>query len=194
MSTSTWIGTGRIAATLLCLAPLVSNAAALEDCDQSESKRTPSPDGRLTASVQEQVCAAGNRAVAGITVIVAPPDAPTDGVSVAMTAVPRSRDEWPRVVWRGNDALEVWVPNLAHVVDVKPAYRDVKVTLKYCGDNPDHRARVANYQVAIKQWMQDVTAWVERRKQDPEGAGPRPARPEEPRLPKGVCTAAETGG
>jgi hypothetical protein len=176
---------------------LPTHAAAPEPvCDGSESKLTASPDKRFTASVQEQVCSAssGRGAVAGITVILLPADAPQQTGRVAMTAVPRSHDEWPRVVWRSATALEVWVPNLAHVVEVKPGFRDVTVTLKYCGDNPEDRARVAQYQTDFERWKKDTTAWVERRKADPEQAGARPVRPEEPRLPRGVCTAADLPG
>jgi hypothetical protein len=45
-----------------------------------------------------------------------------------------------------------------------------------------------DYKAAVKQWQRDVTAWAARRKQDADGAGPRPPRPEEPRLSPGRCT------
>jgi hypothetical protein len=185
----------RPALLALLLAGLLQSlpAVAAEErvCDQSESKLTASPDGSWTASIQEEVCSSGRGAVAGITVVLFPRGAAQDRGRVVMTAVPRSRDEWPLAIWRGNTALEVWVPNLAHVVEQKPAFRDVQVTLKYCGDNPEDRARVAGYQEALKAWMRETTAWAERRKQDPQGAGPRPQRPEEPRAPVGRCDRAD---
>jgi hypothetical protein len=173
------------------LLPAAAHAAEERVCDRSESRLTPSPDGSWTASVQEEVCSTERGAAAAITVVLVPRDAPQETGRVVATAVPASRDDWARVVWRSAGALEVWVPNLAHVVEVKPAYCDVQVTLKYCGDNPQDRARVAGYQDALKAWMRETTAWVERRKQDAATAGPRPTRPEEPRAPMGRCNSAD---
>jgi hypothetical protein len=177
--------------SLIGVMPSVQAAQAAERvCDASESKITRSPDGRWTASVQEQVCSSERGAVAGITVILARPDAPQVSGRVVTTAVPRSRDEWPLVVWRGPESLEVWVPNLANVVETKPGFEGVAVALKYCNDNPADRERVAGYQDALKSWMKETTAWAARRKQDPQQAGPRPVRPEEPRVPSGRCDPA----
>src|SRR5262249_51022619 len=101
--------------------------------------------------------------------------------------VPRSRDEWPRVVWKSATAMQVWVPNLAeislHVADVE----GVHVELKYCGDNPEERARREENQAALKEWMQDTTAWVQQKKRDPTFDAPRPKRPEEPVLAESTC-------
>jgi hypothetical protein len=174
----------------LILALLAAPAApAAQDCDRSESRRTPSPDGRWVASVQEEVCAAGDRAAAGITVVIAAANDETRSKRVFVTAVPRSRDDWPRVRWQGNDALELWVPNLAEIAAPPEAqFEGIRIALKYCGDNPVDRTRVAEYKVAVKQWQRTVSAWVEKRKLDADAAGPRPPRPEEPVVAPGRCT------
>lgn len=177
---------------LLCLALLApprAGAAEPTDCDRSGSKITASPDGRLQASVQEEVCSFGKHAGAAITVVVSPPGAPEKAERAASIAVPGSREEWPVALWRGPKELQVWVPNLAHVLEVEPAVGDVAVSLHYCDDNPGDRQRVADYRTAFEQWKRDTTAWVQKRKADPASAGPRPERPQEPRVPVGRCDA-----
>jgi hypothetical protein len=168
-----------------------SNAAEEQICDGSESIVTRSQSGNWVASVQEQVCTTDKGASAAITVIVASKDSPYEGIRVVSTAVPRSRDEWPRVVWRTETTLEVWVPNFSQVLEVKPAFRDVVVTLKYCADDPEARARVAKYQVDVKRWQEEVTRWAKLRKVDPDAAGQRPTRPEEPRAVSQPCQAGD---
>jgi hypothetical protein len=184
-----------LAPALLFAALLPSPAPAAERvCDKSESTLYPGPGGRWTVSVQEEVCSTDKGgAAAGITVTVGPPANPLSGGRVVITAVPRSRDhgEWPRPVWHDAKTLEVFVPNMANVLEVKPAYEGIDVKLTYCKDNPEHRALVAGYQTALKDWMRDTTAWVERRKQDAASAGARPTRPVEPRVPVGRCDAAD---
>lgn len=169
-----------IAVCALALVPAAQCAERV--CEQSESVVTPSPGGQREASVQHQVCetAAGGVAAA-VTVFVGRPGAALQGARVLATAVPRSREEWPRVRWRDDAALEVWVPNLAKVIQPATGHDGVEVTLHYCGDDPEARASVARHEVDMQEWMQAVSRWNEQRKGDPEGAGPRPQRPEEPR-------------
>jgi hypothetical protein len=174
---------------LLTVVALPGFAAAAERaCEQSESTVTASPQGRWSASVQHQVCDTGGGVAAAVTVYVGEAAAPLQGRRVAAIAVPRSREEWPRAVWRSESSLEVWVPNFATVLETSPGTGEVSVTLRYCGDDPEARARVAAYEGELKQWMQAVSRWAERRKSDPEGAGPRPVRPEEPRVTHRPCT------
>lgn len=166
--------------------------AAERACDQSESTVVPSPGGSLAASVQHQVCDTASGGVsAAITVFVGSAAEPLRGERVVSVAVPRSRDEWPRAVWRGEHALEVWVPNLANVLESKSQHGEVAVALKYCADDPQARARVAQHAVDLQQWMEAVSRWAELRRSDPEGAGLRPPRPEEPRVLVRACTDAD---
>jgi len=183
MGAKLWIG-----AIIVALCCWTAGAQAAEDCDQSESKRTPSPDGRWVASVQEEVCATAQGAAAGITVILSAAADATQARRVFQMAVPRSREDWPRVRWDSPTSLHLRVPNLAEVNPPVPEYAGIHVALEYCGDNPEDRARVAAYKAAFKQWQADVSAWAQKRKQDAAGAGPRPERPEEPRVPQGRCT------
>jgi hypothetical protein len=172
---------------LLACTPTGAPFAAEAICEQSESTVSRSPDGRLAASVQHQVCATAAGAAAAVTVFVGDAAAPQQGSRVVSIAVPRSRSEWPKAVWRGNSALEVWVPNLAKVLETSAAYKDVSVKLKYCGDDPGLRARIAQSQVDVQQWMAAVTRWNELRKTDPQGAGPRPERPVAPDATPRAC-------
>lgn len=165
--------------------------AAERVCEQSESTVTASPRGGHAASVQHQVCDTGSGVSAAVTVYVGDAAAPLKGGRVVAIAVPRSRDEWPIARWRDEQSLEVWVPNLATVLETQPSFQDVAVTLKYCADDPQARQRVAQYQVDMQRWMESVTAWAERRRVDPEGAGPRPQRPTEPRVTIRACTDAD---
>lgn len=176
-----------IGALLLCAVTTALHAAESE-CDRSESKTTPSPDGKWIASVQEEACATAAGASAAVTVVLSSAQDPAHSRHVFMMNVPRSRDDWPRVRWQGPNAIEVRVPNLAEVNPPEPGFDGIHVSLAYCGDNPADRQRLADYRVAVKQWQKDVTAWVQKRKQDPDAAGPRPERPEEPRLDPGRCT------
>lgn len=166
--------------------------AAERACEQSEQALTPSPAGRWEASVQHQVCEteAGGVAAA-VTVFVGAPGAALQGNRVAAIAVPRTREEWPRVIWRGETKLEIWVPNFAQVLDSADAYRDVTVALRYCADDPDARALVARHQLDLQEWMKAVSRWNELRKSDPGAAGARPARPAEPRVERGACRDAD---
>jgi hypothetical protein len=180
----------RVSRGLALLALLMcAPAFAAQDCDRSDSIRTQSPDGRWVASVQHDVCASAAGAVAGITVYVSPANEESRGQRVFVTAVPRSHDEWPRVRWQGSSVLQLRVPNLLEITaPPPPQVEGIRIELVYCGDSPQDRQRLADYKGAIKQWQRDVSAWVQRRKQDAEGAGPRPVRPEEPRLPQGLCS------
>src|SRR5262245_42022906 len=179
----------RNAVMVLALLPalLASGGAVAADCDHSGAKTTPSPDGRWVATVQEEVCATDKGAAAGVNVDLALADDPAHESRVFSMSVPRSRDEWPHVVWKSATSMEVWVPNLAdvglHVADAE----GVHIDLKYCGDNPEQRAKRAGYQVALKQWMKDTTAWVQQKKNDPNSTAPRPKRPEEPALTASTC-------
>jgi hypothetical protein len=162
--------------------------AAERVCEQSESTVSPSPSGSLAASVQHQVCETATGGVAAaVTVFVGAAAAPLQGARVAAIAVPRSRAEWPRVAWRGDSLLEVWVPNLAQVLDAATQHGDLSIALKYCGDDPEARARVAQHQTDLQIWMAAVSRWNELRQRDPEKAGSRPVRPEEPRSTPRPC-------
>jgi hypothetical protein len=173
---------------LASLCAWTAGARAADECDRSDSKQTASPDGHWVASVQEEVCATAQGAAAAITVIVSAAADPTDGKRVFQMTVPRSRDDWPRVRWESPTSLHLRVPNLAEVMPPVPEYSGIRITLEYCNDNPDDRARVAAYKTAIKQWQANVTAWAKKRKEDPDGAGARPERPQEPRVSPGRCT------
>lgn len=180
-------------AVLAAVAGKVAHAAE-RACDQSESTVVVSPDGRQAASVQHQVCAtAAGGVAAAITVFVGDAAAPLAGGRVLSIAVPPTRAEWPRAVWVDARALEVWVPNFAKVLETKAASGGVSVTLRYCADDPVARERVARHETDLQQWMQAVSRWAEQRRADPEGAGPRPPRPEEPRVINRPCTDAEIG-
>lgn len=174
----------------LMLALLAPFACGAEEtvCERSVSITAPSPDGKWTASVQEVACASAAGAGAGITVELHSAGFPSKVQRVFTITVPRSRDDWPRVRWLSADALEIRVPNLAETSPPLTDYEGVRISLAYCGDNPDDRARLAAYKEGVKQWQKDVSAWVKRRKEDEASAGPRPPRPEEPRLPMGRCT------
>lgn len=174
-------------ALLLAAALPLHCGAAERVCDQSDSEVVAAPGGKVAASVQHQVCSAGDAAGAAITVYVGPAPSPLEGERVVATAVPRSKEEWPRAVWRGDSLLEVWVPNFAQVLEAKPSAGPVTVKLAYCGDDPQARERVARHAEDIRRWQREVTAWAQRRKADPEAAGPRPARPEEPRVARRPC-------
>ncbi len=178
------------AGALLVPGPVIA-ADAERVCDHSAGTLYASPDKRWTASVQEEVCSAGKRAAAGVMVSLLEGDSPDSAKRVLNVAVPRTRDEWPRVKWLDAQHLEIWVPNLAHVVQSVAELQGIQVSLKYCGDSADDRQRVADYQQAVKDWQRDVTAWVARRKEDAEKAGPRPDRPQDPRVANTTCPAAE---
>lgn len=157
-------------------------------CDRSGSKTTASPDGHWITNVQEEVCATANGAAAGITVVLVSAADPQVAKRVFIMPVPRSRDDWPQVRWQGSQTMELRVPNLSEAPSPDPEYQGIRIVLTHCGDNPDDRARLVAYREDIKQWQKDVTAWAARRKQDADAAGPRPDRPEEPRLPPGRCS------
>jgi hypothetical protein len=162
--------------------------AAESVCEHSESRSTPSPDGRWVANVQEEACVtASGGTAAGITVVLVDAQNADRRKRVFVMPVPRSREDWPRVRWLAADAVELRVANLAEVSPPEPTWEGLRITLAYCNDNPHDRARLAAYRQAVQQWQKDVTAWAQLRKQDAAAAGPRPPRPEEPRLSPGRC-------
>jgi hypothetical protein len=178
----------RSVVTLLAsLAPLALHAAE-NVCDQSETRATASPDAHWVANVQEEVCATATGTAAGITVILASKQDAARSKRVFMMPVPRTRDDWPRIRWQSPTAVEIRVPNLAEVNPPDAEFGGIRISLVFCGDNPDDRARLATYKAAVKHWQQDVSAWVKRRNEDAQAAGPRPPRPEEPVLAPGRCT------
>jgi len=174
---------------LLLMAWCHATPAAEQECDRSDSKSTPSPDGRWIASVQEEVCTtASGGAAAGITVVISAASDAHAVKRVFLMPVPRSREDWPRLRWPTADALEIRVPNLSEPAPPEPQWNGIRITLAYCGDDPLARQQQADYKAAVKQWQKDVSAWAARRRQDEASAGPRPPRPEEPRLLPGHCT------
>jgi hypothetical protein len=173
-----------VAAMLL---PTGARGAEVTDCDHSAATTYPSPDGRWVASVQEEVCAVGNRAAAAVNVDIASASDPKRVGRVFSMAVPRSRDRWPRIVWKDEKSLELWAPNRAHIVKPVQPFEDLRIELRYCGDNPGERAQMVAYQEAFQQWMKDTTEWVERRKRDPSDQTPRPKRPSEPSYSSDSC-------
>ena len=174
---------------LLAMASVPATLHAEEPlCDRSETKATPSPDGKWVANVQEEVCATPTGTAAGITVVIVSTKDAEHSQRVFIMPVPRSRDDWPRIRWDSPTAMEVRVPNLSEPSPPKPEYEGIHISLAYCGDNPADRASAAAYKAAVKQWQQDVTAWAQRRKQNADTAGTRPPRPEEPHLTPGQCS------
>jgi hypothetical protein len=172
---------------IVLLAPLACGAEETA-CERSGSITTQSPDASWTASVQEVACATASGAGAGITVELLSGKDASKVQRVFTMPVPRSREDWPRVRWLSATAIEIRVPNLAEVSPPRAEYEGIRISLAYCEDNPEDRARLAAYKEGVKQWQKEVSAWVKRRKEDEAAAGPRPARPEEPRLPPGRCT------
>ena len=177
-----------MALLVLCPAALPTSVVAAETfCDRSETRATPSPDGQWIANVQEEVCATPTGAAAGITVVIAAAKDPARSKRVFIMPVPRSREDWPRIRWNAPAAMEVRVANLSEARPPEPQFEGIRISLVYCNDNPEDRARLAAWKVAVQDWQKVVSAWVEKRKQDAQSAGPRPPRPEEPRLSPGRC-------
>jgi hypothetical protein len=175
--------------TLLALSCIPAGGYAAEaDCDRSGSTSTPSPDGQWIANVQEEVCAtAAGGAAAGITVVLVSAGDPSRSKRVFLMAVPRSREDWPRIRWLDAKAMEVRVPNLSEAAPPEPKFEGISITLAYCEDNKADREQLAAYKTAVLEWRKVVSLWVQQRKQDPQAAGPRPPQPEEPRLAAGRC-------
>ena len=177
----------RIASVLILTLAVAPMAGWAADCEHSGEKSYASPDGKWVATVQEEVCAVGTGTAAGVMVDLAPADNDSHVTRVFNMRVPRSRDLWPRVIWKGPTVMELWAPNRAEIMAQSSSFEGVQVQLKYCGDNPAERAQVGEYQAALKQWMKDTTEWAQKKKQDPGFSEPRPKRPEEPRYSDDSC-------
>ena len=167
----------------------VPMAAWAADCEHSGEKSWQSPDGKWTATVQEEVCAVGTGTAAGVMVDLTLATDASHGKRVFNMRVPRSRDLWPRVIWKGPTLMELWAPNRAEILAQVPEFEGVQIQLKYCGDNPAERAQVGEYQAAMKQWMKDTTDWAQKKKQDPGFNEPRPKRPVEPTYSSDSCAS-----
>jgi hypothetical protein len=182
----------RVLLAILALAPAAGWAAETRECEHGGEKTFASPDGRWVATVHEEVCAIGNRAAAGIMVDLALAADASHAKRVFNMRVPRSRDLWPRVIWKGPTTMELWAPNRAEIMAQESQFDGVQIQLRYCGDNPAERAQLVEYQAAVKQWQKDTTEWAQKRKQDPAFSGPRPKRPVEPTYSSDSC--AGVGG
>ncbi len=176
--------TASILLLTLVLAPAAGRAA---DCEHSGEKTFASPDGKWIATVQEEVCAVGNGTAAGVMVDLALAADSTHGKRIFNMRVPRSRDLWPRVIWKTPALMELWAPNRAEIMAQEASFDGVQIQLKYCGDNPAERAQVGEYHAALEQWMKDTTEWAQKRKQDPSFSEPRPKRPVEPTYSSDSC-------
>ena len=175
----------RLALTLLLA--LVPAACWAAECEHSGEKSYASPDGKWTATVQEEVCAVGTGTAAGVMVDLALTSDATHAKRVFNMRVPRSRDQWPRVIWKSPTVMELWAPNRADIMAQESGFDGVQIQLRYCGDNPAERAQVGEYQAALKQWMKDTTEWAQKKKQDPSFNEPRPKRPVEPTYSSDSC-------
>lgn len=172
----------------LSLAPVAAWAADPQhECEHAGTKTYESPDKRWVATVQEEVCAIGTHTGAVIMVDLALAADAAHAKRVFNMRVPRSRDLWPRVIWKGPATMEIWAPNRADILARESQFDGVRIELQYCGDNPAERAQMAEYQAAFKQWMKDTTEWAQKRKQDPAFSEPRPKRPVEPRYSSDSC-------
>jgi hypothetical protein len=168
--------------------PRAAWAQDAHDCEHSGEKTFASPDERWVATVQEEVCAIGTRAGAGIMVDLALKSDAKHAKRMLNLRVPRSRELWPRVIWKSPTTMEVWVPNRAEIMAQQLQFDGVQIQLKYCGDNPAERAQKTDYEAAVKQWMKDTTGWAQKKKQDPQFSEPRPKRPVEPAYSSESCT------
>ena len=177
----------RITSILLLTLAVVPLAGWAADCEHSDEKTYASPDGKWVATVQEEVCAVGTGTAAGVMVDLAPAADASHATRVLNIRVPRSRDLWPRVIWKAPTVMELWVPNRAEIMAQASSANGVQIQLEYCGDNPAERAQVVEYQAALKQWMKDTTEWAQKRKQDPTFNEPRPKRPVEPSYSSDSC-------
>ena len=180
----------RIASILLLTIALAPMAGRAADCEHSGEKMFPSPDGKWVATVQEEVCAVGNGTAAGVMVDLARADDAAHAMRIFNMRVPRSRDLWPRVIWKAPTVMELWAPNRAEIMGQASSFDGVQIQLRYCGDNPAERAQVGEYQAALKQWMKDTTEWAQKKKQDPGFNEPRPERPVEPTYSSDSCADA----
>lgn len=174
---------------VLLLLLLMPAAGWAVDCEHSGEKKSASPDGRWVATVQEEVCAIGTGTGAGIMVDLALASDSSHAKRVFNMHVPRSRDQWPRVIWKGPTTMELWAPNRAQILVQEAQFEGVQIQLKYCGDNPAERAALVAYQDALKQWMKDTTEWAQKRKQDPSFSEARPKRPVEPTYSSDSCAS-----
>jgi hypothetical protein len=175
---------------LLALAPAAGwTADDVHDCEHSGTKTFASPDARWVATVQEEVCAIGTRTGAGIMVDLALASDASHAKRVFNMRVPRSRDLWPRVIWKSPTTMELWAPNRAEILAQESQFDGVQIQLKYCGDNAAERAQVTAYQDALEQWMKQTTEWAQKRKQDPSYSEPRPKRPVEPGYSSDSCAS-----
>ena len=179
----------RLLSVLLALSPVAGWAADTRDCEHAGERKVESPDGRWVATVQEEVCAIGTGTGAGIMVDLALASDASHAKRVFNMRVPRSRDLWPRVIWKGPTTMELWAPNRAEIMAQEAQFEGVQIQLRYCGDNPAERAQVVEYQAALKQWMKDTTEWAQKRKQDPAFNEPRPKRPVEPSYSSDSCAS-----
>jgi hypothetical protein len=179
----------RIASILLLTLALAPAAGWAVDCEHSGEKAFASPDGKWIATVQEEVCAVGTGTAAGVMVDLALASDAAHAKRVFNMRVPRSRDLWPRVIWKSPALMELWAPNRAEILAQESSFDGVQIQLRYCGDNPAERAQVAEYQAALKQWMKDTTEWAQKKKQDPSFSDPRPKRPAEPTYASDSCAS-----
>jgi hypothetical protein len=178
----------RLSPIILALWFGLAHGAEEPVCERSGSIQAPAPDGNWIASVQEVACVTSTGAAAAVTVELHPIKEPSQTQRIFSMTVPRSREDWPLVRWRAASAIEIRIPNLAEATLPSAEYQGIRISLAYCNDNPEDRALLAAYKQGVKQWQKDVSAWVKRRNEDAAAAGPRPPRPEEPRLPMGRCT------
>ncbi len=101
-----------------------------------------SPDGRWVATRAGGSCAIGTRTGAGIMVDLALASDASHAKRVFNMRVPRTRDLWPRVIWKSPTTMELWAPNRAEIMAQESQFDGVQIQLKYCGDNPAERAQV----------------------------------------------------
>ena len=80
----------------------------------------------VLANVQEQVCSTPSGARAAVIVAIEKIGQNSAPVRVAAVPVPRSRDDWPRVIWQGNSAIDVWIPNLAEELLLLPEAHGIR--------------------------------------------------------------------
>jgi hypothetical protein len=162
-------------AALLAIASVPATLHGAESsCERSGSKATPSPDGQWVVNVQQETGRTPWGPAAGVTVILASTRNPARCQYVYVMAVPRSRDDWPRIRWNGPSALEVRVSRLSNPSTGSRVQHPRRVT----GKADPHKGPEREYE-----GIRITVTYC-----DDNAAGVRPPGPEEPHLAPDPCS------
>jgi len=149
-------------------------------CDESDSSTFKVPNGVWTARLYGETCDLGLSSSASVVIELVRADNPTSRQVILGMTMPPTKAGRPRLAWESPNKILIDLPSSAEIGLQMAYFQGVEIDVRFCPRDPAARAGWLEYRASYRQWIADTSAWTEKRKQNPDSAGPKPVRPMPP--------------